>query len=119
MTFLHNNTCITCFLFTSKVTPFTVLLLACPQFPVLELQSRICTQKLIFIAELYDESCLLENPYFQVSNMDCWPCENIKFVLNLTDSKQNTPHVGLPYIIKVHFKDTASKYVLILRFEAD
>ena len=56
-----------------------------------------------FFLELYDESCLLENPYFQVSNMNCWPCENIKFVLNLTDSKQNNAHVGLPYIIKVNY----------------
>ncbi|EEB11032.1 conserved hypothetical protein [Pediculus humanus corporis] len=72
-------------------------------YPFMKLY-RIITLPLVLsypsLSELYDESCLLENPYFQVSNMDCWPCENIKFVLNLTDSKQNNAHVGLPYIIK-------------------
>ncbi|KAL0268179.1 UNVERIFIED_CONTAM: hypothetical protein PYX00_010220 [Menopon gallinae] len=52
------------------------------------------------LSELYDELCLVENPYFQVSNMDCWPCENVRFVLNITDTNLSY-HVGLPLIIKV------------------
>lgn len=66
------------------------------------------------LTELYDESCLVENPYFQVSDMDCWPCENVRFVLNLTDSNFNY-HEGLPYIVKipepeVTFSDLQEEY---------
>lgn len=32
--------------------------------------------------------------------MDCWPCENVRFVLNLTDSNFNY-HEGVPVIIKI------------------
>ncbi|KAK6630278.1 hypothetical protein RUM44_004945 [Polyplax serrata] len=83
-------------------------------YPFMKLYRRLTLPLVLSypsLSELYDESCLLENPYFQVSNMDCWPCENIKFVLNLTDSKQNTPHVGLPYIIKDNSKQITFKHI--------
>ncbi|XP_034942654.1 uncharacterized protein [Chelonus insularis] len=36
------------------------------------------------LTELYDESCLVENPFFHVLEMDCWPCNGIRSVPNLT-----------------------------------
>lgn len=50
----------------------------------------------------YDESCLVENPYFRVVDMDCWPCQNIKSVLNLTGSDLSSKeyHSGIPFVYK-------------------
>ncbi|GLV35674.1 uncharacterized protein CBL_01175 [Carabus blaptoides fortunei] len=60
---------------------------------------------IIFISKLYDETCLIENPYFEVSNMECWPCEDVHSVINLTDSKNYSLYQsGIPYIIKTLHK---------------
>ncbi|XP_054268529.1 uncharacterized protein LOC128990247 [Macrosteles quadrilineatus] len=50
----------------------------------------------------YDETCLIGNPYFQVSDMECWPCEGVRSVLNLTGSPLNhdSCHSGLPFVYK-------------------
>ncbi|KAL1116205.1 hypothetical protein AAG570_005700 [Ranatra chinensis] len=36
------------------------------------------------LTEWYDEACLVGNPYFQVSDIDCWPCQGVRSILNLT-----------------------------------
>jgi len=48
----------------------------------------------------YDETCLIGNPYFRVSDMECWPCEGVRSVLNLTGSPltQDSCHSGLPFV---------------------
>lgn len=52
--------------------------------------------------DLYDESCLLENPFFYVSGMECWPCENVHSVMDLTGfSNHSLYQSGVPYIVKV------------------
>ncbi|RZF48752.1 hypothetical protein LSTR_LSTR013836 [Laodelphax striatellus] len=50
----------------------------------------------------YDETCLVGNPYFQVSDMDCWPCSSTRSVLNLTGSDliSEEYHSGIPFIFK-------------------
>lgn len=51
-----------------------------------------------FFVELYDEWCILENPYFYVNDMDCSPCSVVHFVPDLTGhhvSKSLNP--GIPY----------------------
>ncbi|PBC25594.1 hypothetical protein APICC_07310 [Apis cerana cerana] len=51
------------------------------------------------LSELYDEWCLLENPYFYVNDMDCWPCNVIHFIPDLSGhhiSRSFNP--GIPYI---------------------
>lgn len=56
------------------------------------------------LTELYDESCLLENPMFQIQDMDCRPCLNVLNVLNLSDldgQQQEVVGGGVPYVFKV------------------
>lgn len=63
----------------------------------------------IFILELYDESCLVQNPYFRVPEMDCYPCENIHSVVDSTgfgNANSSLYQSGIPYILKV--KETFS-----------
>ncbi|KAM7347587.1 uncharacterized protein ACRADG_007136 isoform 1-T2 [Cochliomyia hominivorax] len=36
------------------------------------------------LTELYDESCLMGNPFFQVDDMSCSPCSNVNSVIDLT-----------------------------------
>lgn len=68
------------------------------------------------LTELYDESCLLENPYFYVNNMECWPCENVYSVINATElENQSIFDSGSPFITNsnqgpVYFKDIQSLY---------
>lgn len=53
------------------------------------------------LTELYDESCLLENPLFQIQDMDCRPCQNVLNVLNLSDVDGQQDAGGVPYVFKV------------------
>lgn len=54
--------------------------------------------------ELYDETCLISNPFFRVTELDCTPCVNVTTVVDLTISN----HFGylghfdstIPHIIK-------------------
>lgn len=57
-----------------------------------------------YFTELYDESCLVQNPYFIVPDMDCYPCENVYSVIDLTGfTNISLYQSGIPYIIKVSF----------------
>lgn len=58
------------------------------------------------LTELYDESCLMSNPFFQVENMNCEPCSNVVNVLDLTNIPDNPPSgekYAVPFIFKVSF----------------
>ncbi|XP_022187861.1 uncharacterized protein LOC111046589 [Nilaparvata lugens] len=67
----------------------------------------------------YDETCLVGNPYFQVSDMDCWPCSSTRSVLNLTGGQLSSDqyHSGIPFIFKenhmrtVEINDLKEMYV--------
>nr|CAD7576232.1 unnamed protein product [Timema californicum] len=51
----------------------------------------------------YDELCLVENPYFQSVDIDCWACEDVRSVLDLSETDDPNlyqPHIGFPYIVK-------------------
>ncbi|KDR17031.1 hypothetical protein L798_09241 [Zootermopsis nevadensis] len=51
----------------------------------------------------YDEMCLLENPHFQATDMNCWACEEVRSVLDLSkmhNPRDFQPHTGFPYIVK-------------------
>lgn len=52
------------------------------------------------LTELYDESCLVSNPFFQVKDLDCRPCAGVINVLDLTTVPHNTDNV--PHIFKVN-----------------
>lgn len=51
------------------------------------------------LTNLYDESCLLSNPYFHVAELDCAPCIN---VINVVDLSGYLGHFdsSIPYIVK-------------------
>jgi len=50
------------------------------------------------LSELYDEWCLIENPYFYINDMDCWPCTVVHSVLDLTGHNiSRSFNVGIPY----------------------
>ncbi|PSN29002.1 hypothetical protein C0J52_26729 [Blattella germanica] len=51
----------------------------------------------------YDEMCLVENPYFQATDLNCWACEEVRSVLDLSEiqnPRDFQPHSGFPYIVK-------------------
>lgn len=41
------------------------------------------------LTELYDESCLMGNPFFQVDDLSCSPCAHVDGVMDLTSSLGN------------------------------
>lgn len=51
------------------------------------------------LTELYDESCLMMNPFFQVDDLNCDPCANVKNVLDLTNMDETTEFV--PFVFKI------------------
>ncbi|XP_011646053.1 uncharacterized protein LOC105432793 [Pogonomyrmex barbatus] len=68
------------------------------------------------LSELYDEWCLIENPYFYVDDMDCWPCTVVHSVLDLTGHNiSRSFNIGIPYTraendTRVKLKDLADLY---------
>ncbi|XP_046623892.1 uncharacterized protein LOC124306842 [Neodiprion virginianus] len=50
------------------------------------------------ITEWYDEWCLLENPYFQVADMDCQPCNSVHSIPDLSGRNISwSLNVALPF----------------------
>ncbi|XP_012543179.1 uncharacterized protein LOC105840710 [Monomorium pharaonis] len=68
------------------------------------------------LTELYDEWCLIENPYFYVNDMDCWPCTMVHSVLDLTGHNiSRSFNIGIPYTraennTRVKMKDLFNLY---------
>lgn len=52
------------------------------------------------LSKLYDESCLVPNPFFQIADLNCEPCMNVMNVIDLTPATQ-VPLDSNPYIFKV------------------
>lgn len=79
-------------------------------------QNTLISFVTIFISELYDEWCLIENPYFYVNDMDCWPCSMVHSVLDLTGLNISSSfNVGIPYTraennTKVKVEDLVNLY---------
>ncbi|KAK2582305.1 hypothetical protein KPH14_004644 [Odynerus spinipes] len=69
------------------------------------------------LSELYDEWCLVENPFFYVSDMDCWPCSIVSSVPDLTNhSIIKTFNIGIPYTkaennVGVNMQDLSEMYL--------
>lgn len=51
------------------------------------------------LTQLYDETCLISNPFFRVANLDCSPCTDVINVVDLTIAPHfdylgsNIPHI--------------------------
>ncbi|KAJ8919302.1 hypothetical protein NQ315_003886 [Exocentrus adspersus] len=62
------------------------------------------------LTDLYDETCLLENPYFYVADMECWPCEGVHTVLDISGiDKSSFTSGGTPFIMKMDLKKVPFK----------
>ncbi|XP_068986724.1 uncharacterized protein LOC117165963 isoform X2 [Bombus vancouverensis nearcticus] len=70
-------------------------------YPGLKLLRKIAVpiiQHYPSLSELYDEWCILENPYFYVNDMDCWPCSVVHFVPDLSSHHiSRSFNLGIPY----------------------
>ncbi|XP_044747837.1 uncharacterized protein LOC123309057 [Coccinella septempunctata] len=87
-----------------------------PGLKFLRILSVPIIKKLPLLTGLYDESCLIENPYFYVHEMECWPCYNVYSFIEITGTQnQSTYSSGIPHITKtshkpVHFDDLKDIY---------
>ncbi|KAJ9583587.1 hypothetical protein L9F63_022060 [Diploptera punctata] len=67
----------------------------------------------------YDEMCLVENPYFRAPDINCWACEEVRSVLDLTEihnPRDFQPYTGFPYIVKgavtaINYKNLEKLYI--------
>lgn len=55
---------------------------------------------IIIITDLYHETCLIQNPFFAVVDMDCWPCSSVSNVREIVNPEPNTQH-NAPFIYEV------------------
>lgn len=54
------------------------------------------------LTRLYDESCLVENPFFQVAGLDCTPCASVINVLDISSNKYpGYLDYRVPYVVQV------------------
>ncbi|CAK9814542.1 hypothetical protein ANTQUA_LOCUS8113 [Anthophora quadrimaculata] len=107
---------VTCFIFFDyKFVTVTLLRnLQNSIYPGLKLVRKIAVpiiQHYPSLSELYDEWCILENPYFYVNDMDCWPCNVVHFIPDLTSHRiSRSFNPGIPYtktenISEVHMEN--------------
>ncbi|XP_071452650.1 uncharacterized protein [Hetaerina americana] len=55
------------------------------------------------LVDWHEEQCLVRNPFYKVQNLDCWPCEQVRSVLDLSGLKNFTEyyhHSGIPFVVK-------------------
>ncbi|XP_076298979.1 uncharacterized protein LOC143218008 isoform X1 [Lasioglossum baleicum] len=70
------------------------------------------------LSEFYDEWCILENPYFYVNDIDCWPCSVVNFVPDLTGhSIPRSFNPGMPYTKTENFSEIHFKHLKQLFWE--
>lgn len=68
------------------------------------------------LSEFYDEWCLVENPYFYIYDMNCWPCSIIHSIADLTNHNiSKNFNIGIPYTktennITVNMQDLSKMY---------
>lgn len=63
--------------------------------------------------ELYDESCLVNNPYFQVEGLNCSPCTNVINVLDLSNFDNVVEmNDNLPYIFRTDQRQITLRHFL-------
>ncbi|XP_072942159.1 uncharacterized protein [Epargyreus clarus] len=50
------------------------------------------------LTELYQEPCLIQNPFFTVVDMDCWPCSSINNVRQAKNPQPTNQQQSAPFI---------------------
>lgn len=66
------------------------------------------------LSQLYDETCLLSNPFFQINDMDCRPCADVVNILdltNVTSGADHKPAAAAPQAVPYMFQTTAPMVV--------
>lgn len=66
------------------------------------------------LTNLYDESCLLSNPFFQVAELDCAPCTNVINIVDLTGYLGHFDN-SIPHVIR-EVSDVHDRYMNPLTF---
>uniref|UniRef100_T1JEX5 Uncharacterized protein n=1 Tax=Strigamia maritima TaxID=126957 RepID=T1JEX5_STRMM len=75
---------------------------------------RICTlpiHDVFHTSHLYQESCLITNPFYKEPELDCWPCQQINFVMDLSGFQNLTSsysHSGIPFVLREASPSTIS-----------
>jgi len=60
-------------------------------------------QRFPHITIWHEQQCLIDNPWFTNLDLNCWPCEEIRSITNLTtfpNYVQAYLHNGIPFVIK-------------------
>ncbi|XP_031837872.1 uncharacterized protein LOC116429255 isoform X2 [Nomia melanderi] len=90
-------------------------------YPGLKLLRKIAVpviQHYPSLSEFYDEWCILENPYFYVNDIDCWPCSVVHFVPDLTGHQiSRSFNPGIPYTKTENLSEISLKDVKQLFWE--
>lgn len=97
-------------------------------YPGLKLLRRIAIPFISLfpsLTDLYHETCLIQNPFFTVVDMDCWPCSTVTNIMEVNQPKPVNQQHTTPFIYetdqqvinmddlkKIYMKnrDTFSKY---------
>ncbi|XP_075972240.1 uncharacterized protein LOC142974031 [Anticarsia gemmatalis] len=70
-------------------------------YPGLKLLRRISIPFISLFPSLtyyYHETCLIQNPFFTVVDMDCWPCSSVSNVMQVNDPKPVSQQHRAPFI---------------------
>ncbi|XP_018335085.1 uncharacterized protein LOC112906734 [Agrilus planipennis] len=85
---------------TSSIVLRNVQSFIYPGLKLLRFLSVPIISKFPWMTSLYDESCLVHNPFFFVNDMECWPCENVHSVLDITGvQNKSIIESGIPYLV--------------------
>lgn len=72
-------------------------------YPGLKLVRRISIPLISLfpsLTDFYHETCLIQNPFFTVVDMDCWPCSAVSNVLEVDEPKPMSEQHHAPFIYK-------------------
>ncbi|XP_023938180.2 uncharacterized protein LOC112045983 [Bicyclus anynana] len=57
------------------------------------------------LTELYQETCLIQNPFFTVVDMDCWPCSTVNNVGEVFNPQPVHKQQSAPFVYKTEQKE--------------
>ncbi|CAL1269691.1 unnamed protein product [Larinioides sclopetarius] len=90
-----------------------------PTMRSLRLWTLPILRKYEFLSDWHEEECLLKNPFYYELPLDCWPCEDIRTLVDLTgfpNYSSNYVFNEQPFIVRdslqriVSFKDLKTLY---------
>ncbi|KAJ2950470.1 hypothetical protein O0L34_g8714 [Tuta absoluta] len=101
--------CVLCLIYNFKVIySCLVCNLQDYVYPGLRLLRRISIPFISLFPSLtdwYHESCLIQNPFFTVVDMDCWPCSTVNNIREIYDPKPINQQHSAPFIYETDQKE--------------